>query len=76
MLASLRECIAVRKSSLGEVIIVAGSVKIQFQSRKQQDYGHNHIYTEKHTSSTLFHMEKIQNRKTFCFDAPSVFSQE
>lgn len=35
-----------RKSSLGEVIIVAGSVKIQFQSRKLQGYGHNHKLTE------------------------------
>lgn len=52
MLASLREYRDLRKSSLGEVIIVAGSVKIQFQSRKLQGYGHNHKLTEKHTSST------------------------
>lgn len=75
MLASLWEYRDLRKSSLGEVIIVARSVKIQFQSRKLQGYGHNHKHTEKHTSSTLFHIEKIQERGAFCFDAPPAFSQ-
>lgn len=77
MLASLREYRDLRKGSLGEVIIVASSVKILFQARKLQGCGHNHKHTEKHTGSTLFHTEKIQEREgLFYFDASSVFSPE
>ena len=76
MLASLWEYRDLRKDSLREVIIVASSVKILFQSSKLQGYGHNHKHTEKHTGSTLFHKQKIQERGAFCFDPPSVFSQE
>lgn len=65
MLVSLWEYRDLRKSSPGEVIIVARSVKIQFQSRKLQGYGHNHKHIEKNTLVQLYSTWRGYKRERF-----------
>lgn len=65
MLVFLWEYKEPRKSSLGEVIIVAQSAKIQFQFRKLQDYGLIHKHTKTHWFNLIPHGEDTKERGAF-----------